>query len=293
MLTESFNRTVHNAKPFLRWAGGKRWLAKAISPIIRQRLVGGSTYYEPFLGSGAIFFEVQPAKAVLSDLNEDLMITYNEIKSDVVRLIRGLQALPANKEKYYEIRSWIPKTDFEKALRLIYLNRNCFGGIYRENKKGNFNVPYGGGDRNHFGICENGTLSNAAKALNPLSVKIDCCDFEKTIAQAEEGDVIYCDPTYKEVSRKTFDRYGKMVFAWKDQIRLKDACTEAYKKGALIIISNSTCHEVENLYKDFQILKALRKKGLGRNYSKAQQSEYLIIMDPVKENKIWEEIFFS
>lgn len=277
----------------MRWAGGKRWLAKKIGPVIRQRLAGVSTYYEPFLGSGAVFFEVQPANAVLSDLNQDLVVTYNQIKSDVGRLILELQVLPANKKKYYEVRAWNPETDFEKALRLVYLNRNCFGGIYRENRKGQFNVPYGGSDRNHFGICNNGTLSKAGQVLKPSTIKILCCDFEKTIAQAGKGDVVYCDPTYKEVSRRTFDRYGKVIFAWEDQLRLKDACVEAYKRGALIIVSNSNCHEAENLYKGFQTFKLLRKKGLGRNYSKSQQSEHLIVLDPLKKNKSWDDALLS
>lgn len=231
-----------------------------------------------------MFFEVQPVRAILSDLNQDLVVTYNQLKSNVGQLIRELQALPASKEKYYEIRAWDPKADFERALRLIYLNRNCFGGIYRENKKGEFNVPYGGDDRNQFGICKNGILTKAAKVLESPSVRIDYTDFEESIAQAKEGDVIYCDPTYNEVSRKTFDRYGKVIFGWKDQVRLKNACVTAFNNGALVLISNSNCKEVIELYQGFQLLEVFRRKGLGVGYSREKQSESLFIMDPLGLN---------
>ena len=186
-----------------------------------------------------MFFAVQPPKAILSDLNPDLVVTFKKVKNNYRRLNEQLRALPANKDRYYELRGWKPENDFERALRFIYLNRNCFGGIYRENKKGEFNVPYGGGTRSHVNICRDGTLDEAAKVLKQSKTKINCKDFEKIMARAQEGDFIYCDPTYLELSKRTFDRYGKKVFSKKDQVRLRNACISAYNKGVFVIISSS------------------------------------------------------
>ena len=128
------------AKSFLRWAGGKRWLSKTLAPIIIDFLADG-TYYEPFLGSGAMFFAVQPRRATLSDNNKQLINAFLQVSCKPDDLQRILAALRSTKKEYYRIRSAVPKTALEQAARFIYLNRNCWGGLYRENRRGEFNVP--------------------------------------------------------------------------------------------------------------------------------------------------------
>ncbi|HEV8714051.1 MAG TPA: DNA adenine methylase [Candidatus Binatia bacterium] len=200
-----------STEPFLRWAGGKRWLAKALGPILSTRVVGG-TYFEPFLGSGAMFFALQPRKAILSDLNKELMTTFKEVTQHPEILAERLSALPTTRRRYEDIRKWRPRSAQDRAVRFIYLNRNCYGGLYRENRQGMFNVPFGGGERNHRRICRDGTLLHASMLLNRPDIEIFSCDFEQTMARAGDGDVVYCDPTYRQVTRQHFDRYGKIIF---------------------------------------------------------------------------------
>jgi DNA adenine methylase len=266
--------------PFLRWAGGKRWLGPALRDFINSRLSETGRYFEPFLGSGAVFFATQPNKAYLSDLNKDLIVTYRVLAESPKDLIARLRRLPSDATTYYKLRASQPKSPLARATRFIYLNRNCYKGIYRENKRGQFNVPFGGGDRNHFGICKDGTLLNCSRFLAASSIRLKDGDFEQFIRRARRGDVVYCDPTYRKVNREHFDRYGTRVFSWSDQRRLAESCVSAYERGATIIISNACCEELRDLYPNAVVFRAQRKSGITSSDGNMPLDEYLLILDP-------------
>jgi DNA adenine methylase len=284
---------VAKIKPFLRWAGGKRWLTTVFSHLLASRLRVGGTYFEPFLGSGAMFFALSPKRAILSDTNKELIVTFQEVARNPKAIMKRLAEMPVLRDEYYRVRKWRPRSDIYRAVRFIYLNRNCYGGLYRENKEGSFNVPYGGGKRNHLGICTDETLPRASSALNLPKVELRVCDFGDALKSAGEGDVVYCDPTYREVTRKQFDRYGKIIFRWEDQERLAVLAKKAWEKGAIVILSNTTCNGIRDLYQEAAIIEVERRKGLGMQKDQLKQVEYLFILDPCNNRHWWEQISSS
>jgi DNA adenine methylase len=278
-------------EPFLRWAGGKRWLARRIAPLLRARLDESASYFEPFLGGGALFFALKPKRAVLSDLNADLIATYVTVAWRHGMVTEYLKQLKASKQEYKRIREWKPIAPIERAVRLIYLNRNCYGGLYRENKKGHFNVPYGGGERDHLTLCKKGLLQHAARALrSSSSIELRVSDFGRVILRAGEGDVVYCDPTYREVTRAHFDRYGKNVFDWKDQERLAKRANAAYERGALVLLSNGASSRLRQLYPSAAAIKVVRRKGLGKDGGRHLRKEYLFVLDPNEDWNHWKPL---
>jgi DNA adenine methylase len=205
------------------------------------------TYFEPFLGGGAVFFCLQPRKAILSDINGDLVGTYQAVQRNPTRLIRKLKAMPVSSEEYYRIRSEIPRGSLNQAARFLYLNRTAFGGIYRLNREGGFNVPFGGGERTPDVLWEQSLLSEASKALR--SVMIKKSDFEPILDAAGDGDVVYCDPTYTVThNANCFVRYNEKNFAWGDQERLAAAARRAVGRGAVVLVSNAHHTAIKALY---------------------------------------------
>jgi DNA adenine methylase len=232
-------------KPFLKWPGGKRWSAQLITKIVKAHLVG--SYYEPFVGGGAVFFELLPKRAILSDINDELIETYKQIKTSHLRIRSLIQAFPVNKEFYEELRATMPTEVLMRAARLLYLNRTAFGGIYRLNQSGQFNVPFGGGGRTPALLWQTDILSNAARALKSATLKQS--DFEKVMEGASKGDVIYCDPTYTVAhDNNGFRRYNESVFSWNDQERLAIAAAKAQKKGITVLVSNAHHQSVYDLF---------------------------------------------
>jgi DNA adenine methylase len=275
--------------PFLRWAGGKRWLSRKIAPILRQRLQG--RYFEPFLGAGAMFFAIAPKRALLSDINTDLINGFQIVKERADELVNAIRKMSVDKDTYYRIRSSRPRTTFNRAVRFIYLNRTCYGGLYRENLKGEFNTPYGGGSRTPAPLWDRNLIANASKLLSMKSIKLKIDDFAVSMKKAGKGDVIYCDPTYRAVTRSQFDRYGSIIFDWNDQERLAEEALQALDRGVLVIISNTYCSEIRELY-DSSILMPMKKNKTIGNISKRQNNnkEYLIILDPEKTYEDWHKI---
>jgi DNA adenine methylase len=242
--------------PFLKWPGGKRWAGHRITDLIRERLTG--TYYEPFLGGGAVFFELRPPRAVLSDINPELVNTYRLVRDSVEEIISRLKKLPVNKQTYNRLREVEPDEPILRAVRFLYLNRTAFGGIYRLNLNGKFNVPYGGGERTPAVLWERTLLKNASEAL--ASAELRETDFELVIDLAKKGDVVYCDPTYTVAHDcNGFVRYNERNFSWADQIRLADAARRARQRGAVVIISNANHRTIRRLYPEasFNVLQRL------------------------------------
>src|ERR1039458_2120595 len=183
---------VNYTKPFLKWPGGKRWLTRRIVGLLDgcrfQR------YFEPFLGGGALFFALQPPNAVLSDINADLINTYTQVKYRPLKVIASLKKLRVKEATYKKVRIYNPETKLERAVRLLYLNRTGFGGMYRLNQNGDFNVPFGGGERTPTTLWQDHLLTSASRSLR--HTELVCSDFEDQLTEANTGDLVYCDPTY-------------------------------------------------------------------------------------------------
>ncbi len=232
--------------PFLKWAGGKRWLLKTNQALFA---ISFNRYFEPFLGSGAVFFKLKPAISILSDSNKELIETYTAIKQDWEKVIRGLKKHHANhsKEYYYMIRNSKPRTIFTRASRFIYLNRTCWNGLYRVNLKGEFNVPVGTKTKV---ILPNDDFGRVSSVLNDSQLCVS--DFESTIDLAGEGDLVFADPPYSAKGNQNgFVKYNDRLFNWEDQLRLRDCLLRAKRRGVIIISTNSAHQSVYELYTDY------------------------------------------
>lgn len=255
-------------KPFVKWVGGKRQLLKQFAELnlypphdfdpIKH------TYFEPFVGGGAVFLDLLPKNAVLSDLNSDLIITYKVIKNDVGGLIKLLKTYKYDKDFFLKIRSKKSKelSDVQKAARFIYLNRTCFNGMYRVNSRGEFNVPFG--KYNNPLICDEGNLHKISKALK--NVKIYNEDYESVLKRAQKGDFIYFDPPYYPVNRTSnFTGYTVEGFFEKEQEELRDAFFELHKRGCFVMLSNSDTPFINKLYSNLDKKIKINKIEANRN----------------------------
>ncbi|EKD92828.1 MAG: hypothetical protein ACD_28C00322G0002 [uncultured bacterium] len=245
-------------KPFVKWVGGKRQLLKQFrdlglyppenfDPIT-------NTFFEPFVGGGAVFFDLLPETAYLSDLNNELVVTYNVIKNDVENLIKSLKKHKLDKEYFLKIRAQNPEklSDLNTASRFIYLNRTCFNGMYRVNSKGGFNVPFG--KYTNPLICDENNLRKASKALKNVEIKKQ--DYKEVLKKAKKGDFVYFDPPYYPVSKTaSFTSYTSESFLDKEQIELRDTFVELHKRGCFVMLSNSDTPFINKIYSE---LKGLR-----------------------------------
>lgn len=229
-------------EPFLKWAGGKRW---AIPTLLAELPEEYGTYVEPFLGGGSLFFAVQPRKAILADVNAELINAYRMVGQKGDELERWLRWLQRHhsKELYYRIRSRTGGGDFWAALRFIYLNRTCWNGLYRVNLRGEFNVPIGSKDLIEY----RDGLGAQAKAL--ARAHLQSCDFEVILRKAKSGDFAYVDPPYTvRHNNNGFIKYNEKIFSWSDQERLRDEVKRASDKGVKVLVSNAAHDSVRELY---------------------------------------------
>jgi DNA adenine methylase len=239
-------------KPFVKWVGGKRQLLKQFKDRGFYPPSGfdpiKNTYFEPFVGGGAVFFDLLPKKAQLSDMNKELVTTYNVIKDDVEELINTLKKYKYEKGFFLMIRAKDPNTlsELDVAARFIYLNRTGFNGMYRVNSKGQFNVPFGA--YTNPLICDADNLRKVSKVLHDVSVKHQ--DYKEVLTKAKKGDFIYFDPPYYPVSRTaSFTAYTADTFLEKEQTELRDTFAELHKRGCFVMLSNSDTPFIENLFK--------------------------------------------
>ena len=282
-------------KPFVKWAGGKRQILGKIHGYINDSLDGDRsyTYIEPFLGGGAVFFSLENKKAIVNDLNEDLINAYRVIASDsyeelISKLKEHAELYRADAdEHYYEVRSWDREegwpanhTSVERAARMIFLNRTCYNGLYRVNKKGQFNTPMGR-YRNPT-ICDEANIREIHSYLSDpeRSIEIMNDSYEAAIAKAKDGDVIYIDPPYDYEDDDGFTKYQMSGFAFEDFVKLKKRCDEALNRGAFVIISNNATQKVMDLFlqdprykviycsESFTTLRNINSDGAGRKTGK-------------------------
>lgn len=236
--------TITSVKPFLRWAGGKQWLAPRLAKLIPEY---NHTYYEPFLGGGSLFFVARPMRAILGDINEQLIGTYLVLRDQPKDLVFILSQWENDEETYYKVRAAEYKDNLWRAAQFIYLNKTCWNGLYRVNQQGKFNVPFGYNKRRVFDETH---LLNLSEALQ--NAEIVCCDFQQLLKTATAGDFIYLDPPYTVLhSRNGFRQYNEELFSWQDQVRLSRTARELAHRGCFVVISNANNEEVLKLYPDF------------------------------------------
>lgn len=240
--------------PFLKWAGGKRWLLKKHSDVFPDFF---DRYIEPFLGSGAVFFHLKPSKSILSDLNDDLISSYEAIKMDWKQVRSHLVRHHKNHNLayYYKVRASSPRTIFSRAARLIYLNRTCWNGLYRVNLKGEFNVPIGTKTNVLLG---SDNFPDTSKLLSKS--RLYCSHFRNIIKKGENGDFIFADPPYTVThNNNNFVKYNEVIFSWDDQVELHQLLHDAASRGAHIIATNANHPSIVKLYKDnFDIIQVHR-----------------------------------
>ena len=262
-------------KPFVKWVGGKRQLLKqfrelglyppeAFNPMT-------STYYEPFVGGGAVFFDLLPKNAKLSDLNSELVITYNVIKNSVDELIESLQKHIYNKEYYLKVRAEKVEdlSEIEVASRFIFLNHTGFNGLYRVNKSGQFNVPFG--RYSNPIICDEDNLRRVSDALRDTIITHQ--DYKNVLKTARGGDFIYFDPPYYPISTtSSCTSYTAEGFLEKEQAELRDTFVKLHERGCFVMLSNSDTPFINKLYSGLNGItinkitagRAINSKGTGR-----------------------------
>jgi DNA adenine methylase len=236
-------------KPFLKWAGGKTQLLPHIMKFVPTNF---NQYIEPFIGGGAVYFNLNHSYSIISDLNEELIITYKQVKENVQEVIDILQKYNNTEECYYQTRALNTNklSDAERAARLIYLNKTCFNGLFRVNKQGLFNVPYG---KRSGAFLNKENLVGASNFLQ--KTEIYHSDYKKILLKfAQKGDFVFLDPPYQPVGKfSDFKRYTKEFFYENDQIELAAHFKELVNRGCYVILTNSNHPFILDLYKDFQI----------------------------------------
>ncbi|MGH3694272.1 MAG: DNA adenine methylase [Pseudonocardiaceae bacterium] len=261
--------------PFLKWPGGKRWLVDLHPNLFRRRYVH---YIEPFLGAGSVYFHLRPARATLGDLNGDLVTVYRGIQQDAVgvQVLLEKHHLSHCKEYYYEVRDRVPSSLVAQAARIIYLNRTCFNGIYRVNKRGEFNVPIGTRERV---VRDTDDFAGISSLLSGAELRHS--DFEPLVDEAQAGDLVFLDPPYTvRHNQNGFIKYNEQLFSWDDQERMAKAATRAAERGARIIATNAFHATIRQLYsKDlFRFQKVSRYSAISASLDSRKHCEELVII---------------
>lgn len=236
---------MNKIAPPLKWPGGKRWLGQAYAHLLSGK---GRRLVEPFAGSAAVFFHSQPGLAWLNDINCDLINVYMQLKNDWEAVYLHLLQYQRDHstEFFYQMRSHSPVDFAEQAARFIYLNRTCFNGIYRVNLRGEFNVPIG---TKSAVVFKDEDFEAVSELLQ--NVELSALDFEAVVNQCGENDLLFVDPPYTvNHHRNGFIKYNENLFAWADQVRLKDALARAKSRGADVMVCNANHESILSLYKN-------------------------------------------
>ena len=270
------------AKPFVKWAGGKRQILNELKKYIPEEY---NTYYEPFIGGGALLFELAPKNAVINDSNEELMNVYSvlcepEKYNNMCKVLNKYER-EHNEEFYYEIRNkdrnkgmFSRMSDYTRAARTIYLNKSCFNGLYRVNSKGEFNVPFG--KKNKVNTYDGENLLNVHYYLTNNNITIDCCDFEASLSTAKKGDFVYIDPPY-DSDTGTFNSYTENGFDKEEQRRLSRVFKELDSRGVKVMLSNHNTTLINELYKEYNIHVIEAKRSINSKGNKRGKVEEVII----------------
>jgi len=262
---------IETTPPFLKWIGSKRWLKKEIGFLIDR--VTFNNYHEPFLGSGAVFFENTINSGYLNDLNEELIITYKVVQNSPNELLMVIKGLPQNEEAFYQIREIVPDSDLEKAARFIYLNKSSYNGLYRVNNDGKFNASYG---KRKFDLSRLSSLiMNCSNRLQ--SCEITYGDYKDTLVNVRQGDIVFLDPPYSISENKGYTRYTTSKFQMEEQFVLREYIESIKKIGAKYILTNEYNDNVITCFNELndRSIVATRKSVVSRT-----------IEDRVKYNEV-------
>lgn len=258
--------------PFLKWAGGKRWLTRTNPDLFPEKF---EIYIEPFLGSGAVFTFLKPKLAILSDTNRELINTYKAIRDNhslVTRYLREHHTQHSH-DYYYAIRSSTPRSRFKQAAKFIYLNRTCWNGLYRVNLKGEFNVPIG---TKTSVILDSDDFARTAQLLSNCTIQTS--DFRMTISKAAKGDFLFVDPPYTvKHNNNGFIKYNESIFSWDDQVALSNLLRDASRRGVRFLMTNANHNSIRSLYREFDLEKLDRASVIsGSSKFRTLTSELLI-----------------
>lgn len=277
-------------KPFVKWAGGKRQIIDKLKRYVPDEF---DTYYEPFIGGGALLFELSPRRAVINDSNEELMNVYSvlcdEEKFKKMCSVLNHYEKEHCEEFYYDIRNkdrnknaYKRLSDYTRAARTIYLNKACFNGLYRVNSKNEFNVPFGKKER--VNTYDGGNLITVSNYLTMNDVEILSVDFEESVKNAKKGDFIYFDPPY-DSETSTFNSYTEDGFGKDEQIRLAKVFKELDSRGCYVMLSNHNTSLINDLYKNFNIHVIEAKRNINSNGKKRGKVKEVIITNFVNSDK--------
>ena len=263
----------YNGKPFIKWAGGKQRQAKRIVELAGKRPI--NRYFEPFLGAASVYFSLRPNPAVLGDSNTELIRMYEVVKNQPDQLFDRLceHASAHSIDHYYEARNEFNngQVGIEKAAAFIYLNRAGFNGVYRVNRNGQYNVPFGGADRK-IGLPTLDSIIRISRSLEHADLKSG--DYQETASDATAGDLVYFDPPYAEQRNVNgFTKYTSKPFRTEDQVRLARFAHELGQRGCRVILTHGAADQIKELYKDWHIveLEVLRSVNPYSGYFKAPE----------------------
>ncbi|HKQ71262.1 MAG TPA: DNA adenine methylase [Polyangiaceae bacterium] len=269
------------ARPFLKWAGGKSQLLaplKACVPATYRR------YFEPFLGGGALFFDLLPKKSQLSDVNAEIVDCYVAVRDQVGDLVRALKDHRHDSEHYYAVRDTDPATlsPVERAARTIFLNKTGYNGLYRVNRSGKFNVPFGRYAKPNF--CDQKTLEACSAALANAEILVR--DFEDAVGKASAGDFVYFDPPYVPLSRTaTFTAYAPNGFGPGEQRRLSEVFGRLSARQVSVVLSNSNVPAVRDLYGDYRISTVKASRAINSKAARRGPVSEVIVRSEAKPTR--------
>lgn len=267
--------------PILKWVGGKRQLLTTINSLLPEKI---TTYVEPFVGGGALLFDLQPKRAIINDLNEDLINVYKVVKNNPEELLKLLEEHNEknNEEYYYKIRAldrmndYDSMSDVEKASRIIYLNKTCFNGLFRVNQAGQFNSPYG--RYKNPNIINKPVILAMSKYFNKNDIKILNGDYKETLKNLRKGAFIYFDPPYLPISSSSsFTGYTENGFNEQNQKDLRDECDRLNNRGINFLLSNSDHPLIRDLYKDYEIITVKARRSINSKGNKRGEINEVLV----------------
>ncbi len=269
-------RVATPSEPFLKWAGGKtRILHELVARLPGPRAWTGG-YFEPFLGGGAVFLHLQPTSAVLTDTNPELINLYKVVRDDVDSLIDAMSVHVYDRDHFYAVRALDPMllSPVARAARFVFLNRTCFNGLWRVNRQGQFNVPFG--RYTNPTVCPEDRMRRASLAL--AGARLEERDFDSALATAKRGDFVYFDPPYAPISpTASFTSYTANDFGAADQERLAERFRELSSRGVLCMLSNSDTPFIAKLYAGFRIDRILAPRAISRDGDSRRPASEVIV----------------
>lgn len=266
--------------PVVKWVGGKRQLLPTLTPLLPERF---TTYCEPFLGGGAMLFWRQPQRAIVNDVNSDLIHMYEAIRDNVENLILELEKHKNDSAHFYEVRDWDRNREqydalssIEKAARIIYLNKTCYNGLFRVNNAGEFNTPFG--NYKNPNIVNAPTLRAVSAYFQKAEITFSCRDYTDVLAEIPRGTFVYLDPPYDPVSdTANFTGYSRGGFCRDDQIHLRECCDDLTQRGIKFMLSNSATDFIKEQYAAYHITVVKAKRAVNSDAAGRGQVDEVVV----------------